>query len=163
LALLRYRFGMGRTLDRDPHSYLGDPSVPGFSAGPVFTVMDARCSLCARGAAWIARHDRAQEFTIIPLQSEVGRALMVHYGLDPADPASWLYVEDGRAFASLDAFVRVGRRLGGVWRGLRILGVLPRVVRDTLYRLVARNRYRLFGTTDLCALPDPGVQKRLLR
>ncbi len=154
---------MDKALTRQPFSYLHDRSVPEFRAGPVFTVMDARCSLCARGAAWIARNDRRQEFTIIPMQSDVGRALLVHSGLDPANPASWLYVEDGRAHASLGAVVRVGQRLGGVWRGLGLLGLLPVRLQDALYGWVARNRYRMFGTTDLCSLPDPQVQKRLLR
>lgn len=154
---------MNSTLNRHPFSYLHDKSVPDFAAGNVFTVMDARCSLCARGAAWIARNDTAQEFTIIPLQSKVGSALMLHYGLDPADPASWLYLENGRAYSSLDAFIRVGRRLGGLWKALGVLRILPTSVQDILYRVVARNRYRLFGSTDLCALPNADVQKRLLR
>lgn len=154
---------MAQARQRDPFSYRQDRSVPAFAAGPVFTVMDATCALCARGAAWIARHDRAQEFTIIPMQSAVGRALLVHYGLDPDDPVSWLYVEDGQAFTSLEAFVRAGRRLGGVWRGLGLLGLLPRRWQDALYVRVARSRYRVFGTADLCALPDPEVQRRLLR
>jgi predicted DCC family thiol-disulfide oxidoreductase YuxK len=154
---------MKEALNRDPFSYLRDNSVPDFAAGNVFTVMDARCSLCARGAAWIAQNDTAQEFTIIPLQSEVGGALMAHYGLDPADPASWLYLEDGLAYSSLDAFIRVSRRLGGVWKALYILRILPAPIQDVLYRAVARNRYRLFGTTDLCTLPNADVQKRLLR
>ena len=147
---------------REPFSYLRDPSVTAFHAGDVFTVMDARCALCARGAAWIARHDTSQEFTIIPMQSDVGSALFAHYGLDPADPASWLYVENGCAYTSLDALIRVGARLGGIWKGLCLLWILPASVQDGLYRFVARNRYRVFGTTDLCALPDPEVQKRLL-
>ena len=150
-------------LEREPFSYLHDHQVPPFQAGDVFTVMDAKCALCSRGAAWIARHDKAQEFTIITMQSDVGRALFSHYGLDPADPLSWLYVEDGRAYSSLDALIRVGARLGGFWKVLGLLRVLPVSVQDALYRLVARNRYRLFGTTDMCALPDPEVQKRLLR
>lgn len=148
--------------NRDPFSYRGDAAIPAFDAGPVFTVMDAHCALCARGAAWIARNDRAAAFRIIPLQSDLGEALMRHYGLDPADPTSWLFVQDGLAYSSLDAFIRVGWRLGGVWRGLSLLRVLPRMVQDALYRAVARNRYRLFGRTDLCALPDPEVQKRLV-
>jgi len=150
---------------RAPFSYLHDTSVPPFrtgGAGAVFTVMDARCSLCARGATWIARHDKKQEFTIIPLQSDVGHALMLHYGLDPGDPVSWLYLEDGCAYSSLDAFIRVGQRLGGVWQGLYALRILPTPVQNILYRWVARNRYRLFGVTDLCTLPEPEVQKRLL-
>jgi predicted DCC family thiol-disulfide oxidoreductase YuxK len=147
---------------REPFSYQKDKNVPPFSAGSVFTVMDAQCSLCARGATWIARHDKAQEFKIIPLQSDLGSALMTHYGLDPSDPASWLYVEDGRAYSSLNAFIRVGKRLGGIWKVIGLLHVLPTVWQDGMYRFVARNRIRFLGTADLCTLPDPEVRKRLL-
>lgn len=143
-------------------SYLHDQTVPKFSAGNIFTVMDAHCALCARGARWIARNDSAQEFRIIPLQSNLGHALIRHYGLDPDDPTSWLYLEDGRAYSSLDAFMRVGARLGGVWNGLSALRIFPRPLQDVLYRFVARNRYRFFGTADLCTLPDPDVQQRLV-
>ncbi|TCL69593.1 DCC1-like thiol-disulfide oxidoreductase family protein [Rhizobium sp. BK251] len=148
--------------NREPFSYRKDKSVPPFSAAGVFTVMDARCSLCARGAAWIARNDKAEEFKIVPLQSDLGGALMRHYGLDPSDPASWLYVEDGQAYSSLDAVIRVGKRLGGIWKILSLLRVLPAAFQDGLYRFVAVNRIRFFGTSDLCQLPDPEVRKRLL-
>lgn len=148
---------------RDAYSYRIDPAVQGMPDGEVFTVMDAQCSLCAKGAAWIARYDKACAFQIIPLQSDLGAALMDHYGLDAADPASWLFIEQGRAFHSLDAFMRAGWRLGGIWRGLVVLRVLPRSAQDALYGLVARNRYRLFGRTDLCNLPNPEVQKRLVQ
>lgn len=124
--------------------------------------MDARCSLCAKGASWIARNDKKQDFRIVPLQSDIGNALMRHYGLDPADPTSWLYIEDGRAYSSLDAYIRVGQRLGGIWRGLGLFRILPTALQDVMYRAVARNRYRLFGTTDMCSLPDAEVQKRLV-
>ena len=59
--------------NRAAFSYLYDEAVPDFSAGEVFTVMDAHCALCARGARWIAGHDKANEFRIIPLQSEIWR------------------------------------------------------------------------------------------
>ena len=139
----------------------GSARIPD-AAGNIFTVMDAECSLCAKGAGWIARNDEAYEFRIIPAQSGPGRCLLEHYGLDPDDPASWLYVEDGKAFASLDALIRVGLRLGGIWKALIILRLIPRSIRDWLYQLVARNRYRLFGRAELCALPDPEIRKRLV-
>ncbi|PIB23301.1 thiol-disulfide oxidoreductase [Amylibacter kogurei] len=129
--------------------------------GP-FTVMDANCSLCAKGAAWIARNDRDGEFRIIPIQTELGQNLLCHYGLDPSDPNSWLFLENGYAYHSLDALIRVGNRFGGVWKLLRILRVLPKPLQDKLYYFVARNRYRFFGRADMCNMPDPAVQKRLM-
>lgn len=125
--------------------------------------MDAGCALCARGAAWIAHQDRAAEFRIIPVQSDLGAALLLHFGLDPDDPTSWLFLESGRAYTSLDAMIRAGRQLGRWNHALTVLRVLPRPVQDWLYARVARNRYRILGRADLCAMPDAAVQARLLR
>ncbi|MEM6616898.1 MAG: DUF393 domain-containing protein, partial [Pseudomonadota bacterium] len=140
--------------DQEPYSYRDDPKVPSLPEGAHFTVMDAECSLCSKGATWIARNDTANQFKIIPLQSKLGNALMMHYGLDSKDPTSWLYLEKGRAFTSLDAYIRVGWQLGGVWKALSVLRLIPRSIQDVLYRWVATNRYRWFGKGDLCSLPD---------
>ena len=123
--------------------------------------MDAHCGLCAKGAAWIARNDQQRQFRIIPMQTELGAALLLHYGMDPEDPLSWLYVRRGVAFTSLDAVIRVAAELGGAWSGLRVLRIIPRPIQDRLYGLVARHRYRLMGARDLCSLPDPAIQERL--
>ena len=128
------------------------------NVGPIFAVMDAGCALCAKGAGWIARNDKSDEIQVIPMQSELGRTLLAQYRLDPDDPASWLYVENGEAFTSLDAYVRVGQRLGGFWKGLALLRFLPVPVQDALYHLVARNRHWLFPRTGLCTLPGSHVQ-----
>ena len=73
-----------------PYSYKADPKVPDFPDFETFSVMDASCALCAKGAKWISRGDKSGEWRIIPMQSDLGRALLVHYGLDPDDPTSWL-------------------------------------------------------------------------
>jgi len=149
-------------LNNPIYSYRQDPEIPPFpDDGPV-AVMDAHCAICARGARWIAHNDSEGEFTIVPLQSELGNALMRHYAMDPDDPLSWLYLQEGKGYTSLDAAIRVGQRLGGVWRGLVVLRIFPLIVQDWLYGLVARNRIRLGGTADLCNMPDAEVQKRLL-
>ncbi|SPJ29999.1 hypothetical protein TRM7615_03526 [Falsiruegeria mediterranea M17] len=130
---------------------------------PAVTVMDAHCALCARGAAWIARNDHSQEFLIVPMQTELGRTLLMQHGLDPDDPTSWLYLEQGQAYTSSDAIIHAGQKLGGKWRLLTGMRIIPRSVRDALYRMVARNRYRWFGQGDMCSMPDPDVKQRLFK
>lgn len=144
-------------------SFLDDHAVPRFDAPEHFTVMDADCGLCARGAAWIARNDAEEKFRIVPVQSALGAALLRHYGMNPDDPLSWLYIENGYAHTSLDAIVRAGKALGGIWKMLAVFNVLPRGAQDFLYGVVARNRYRFFGRKSFCDMPDPRIQSRLLR
>jgi predicted DCC family thiol-disulfide oxidoreductase YuxK len=153
---------MNILISRAPYSYRIDEAVPGFEdTGPV-TVMDGECALCSAGARLIARFDKAGEFRICRAQSELGGALLRHYGLDADDPESWLYIVDGRAYTSLDGMIRAGARLGGAGWVLQPLRLLPRPAQDWLYRRLARNRYRLFGRTDICALPDPELRARLI-
>ena len=153
---------MAGLAERVAYSYRDDPEVPAFDdTGPV-TVMDGECVLCTVGARLIARFDRAREFRICPVRTPLGQALLTHYGLDPADPESWLYLIDGRAYTSIDAMIRAGARVGGWGRGLQTLRLLPRPAQDWLYRRIARNRYRILGRTDMCAIPDPGLRARLM-
>ncbi|MDU8945097.1 thiol-disulfide oxidoreductase DCC family protein [Ovoidimarina sediminis] len=147
---------------RAPYAYRDDPAVPAFDDGGPRTVMDARCGLCAKGARWIAHNDRAGRFRIIPMQSPLGAALFAHFGLDPGDPASWLLIDEGRGYTSLDAIIRTGGHLGGWSAALAAFCILPRPVQDWGYGMVARNRYRLSARVDLCTLPDPAVQERLI-
>lgn len=143
-------------------SYRDDPAVPGFDDGGPVVFMDGTCVLCSRTARIIAKLDKRQDFRICPVQSPLGQAILGHYGLDAADPDSWLYIEDGRAYTSMEAVIRAGMRLGGWGRSLAALRLLPRPLRDWLYRRIARNRYRLFGHTDICSLPDPALRRRLI-
>jgi predicted DCC family thiol-disulfide oxidoreductase YuxK len=145
------------------YSYRDDPSVPAFYDSAPVAVMDASCALCSWGARMIHRLDRQGTTRICPIQSPLGAALMRHYGLDPKDPASWLFLDAGIAHRDFDAVLYAGRRFGGAARLTQVLRLLPKPLRDALYRRIARNRYRLFGRADLCALPDPAFQRRLLR
>ncbi|HEV7368625.1 DUF393 domain-containing protein [Arenibaculum sp.] len=153
---------MKNLVSREPYSYRRDPAVPGFEDGGPVAVMDGECALCATGARLIARFDKASEFRICRAQTGLGAALLRHYGLDSDDPESWLYIVDGRAFTALDGMIRAGARVGGAGWLLQPLRLLPRPVQDWLYRRLARNRYRLFGRTDMCGLPDPALRARLM-
>lgn len=125
-------------------------------------VMDATCALCSWGARLIHRLDRSGEIKIAPVQSETGAALMRDNDLDPLDPDTWLFIEDGTVWRDFDALIRVGQRSGGLGHGLIVLKLLPRPIRDGLYQRIARNRYAMFGRGDMCALPDPAFRARLL-
>lgn len=147
---------------RVQYSYRTDSTVPAFDDSRPVTVMDGECVLCSVGARLIARFDKSEEFRICRAQTTLGSALLRHYGMSPTDPESWLYLVDGHAYTSLDAMIRAGRRVGGLGWLLQPLRLMPRALQDYLYRKLARNRYRLFGRTDMCSILDPALRARLL-
>ena len=129
---------------------------------PPIAVMDASCALCSWGARLIHRLDRSGEIRIAPIQSDTGAALMRDNALDPLDPDSWLFIEGDQVWRDFDALIRVGQRSGGVGHVFCLLRLMPKPAREWLYARIARNRYRLFGRGDMCALPDPAFRARLI-
>lgn len=144
-------------------SFRNDPDVPAFDDSAPVAVMDADCALCSWGAQMVHRLDRSGTVRICPVQSPLGSALMRHYGLRPEDPESWLFIDQGVAHVDFEAVLHAGRRFGGWGRLTGVLRIVPKPARDWLYQRMARNRYAVFGRSDMCALPDPAFQKRLLR
>lgn len=128
--------------------------------GPVI-VFDGVCVLCNGWVRFLLKRDRRAGYRFAAMQSEAGRALLAAHGLDPDDPASFLLVDGGRAWMDTDAIRRVLAGLGGAWRMAGLMALVPRFVRDPLYRWVARNRYRWFGTT-ACRVPTAAERARFV-
>lgn len=151
-----------RPAERSAYSFRDDVRVPAFDDAGIVLVMDGDCALCSGAARRIARWDSAERVKIATAQSELGASLLEHYGFSPRDPSSWLMLEQGRARGSLDAIVAFFPRLRWWLWPMRVLRLLPRGLQDALYGLLARNRYRIAGKGDLCALPDAALRKRLI-
>jgi predicted DCC family thiol-disulfide oxidoreductase YuxK len=131
-------------------------------AAPVI-VFDGVCVLCSRWVDFILRHDADGRFKLAAMQGAHGRALLARHGLSPDDPASLLLVQDNRGYTDTDAIIRVLQALGPGWRLLgALMVVVPRPIRDVLYRWLARNRYQFFGKRSQCRLPDPAQAWRFL-
>ena len=126
-------------------------------------VMDADCALCSFGARMIHRLDKTGTIRICPVQTRLGQMLLTKHGIMPTNPESWLFIADGRVWTDFDAMAEVGLRCGGWGRLLGLLRLIPKPLRDWLYRRVARNRYAIFGRGDMCAIPDPAFRARLIR
>jgi predicted DCC family thiol-disulfide oxidoreductase YuxK len=148
--------------ERPAYSYRNDPSVPKFDDKHPVAVMDGTCALCSAGARLIDRFDRSGQIRICPATTDLGRALLRHHGMDADDPESWLFLVNGHAYESMDAWIRAAWTVGGAGRAMQVLRILPRGVQDWLYRRVARNRYQIFGRTDLCAVAKPSLRARLI-
>jgi predicted DCC family thiol-disulfide oxidoreductase YuxK len=127
-------------------------------------VFDGVCVLCSRWIGFVLRHDRKVHYQFAAMQTSTGRTLLIEHGISPDDPLSFLLIENGRGYTDTDAIVRVLHSFGGPWIvAAAMVRALPRIIRDPLYRWLARNRYRLFGRREQCLVPTAEIAHRFLR
>lgn len=143
----------------NPESPPAPPAAP--HDGPI-VVFDGVCALCSGWVRFLLRHDRRAGFRFAAMQDTVGHDLLVAHGIDPDDPVSFLLVDGDAAWHDSDGVIEVLRRLGGVWRIAGVARIVPRALRDSAYRLLARNRYRMFGRREACMVPPAGTRERFL-
>jgi predicted DCC family thiol-disulfide oxidoreductase YuxK len=122
---------------------------------------DGVCNLCNASVQFILKRDHTQVFLFAPLQGETFATLNIPE--KEKLPDSIILLENGKLYAESDAVLHIARRLSLPWRYLALPGWLfPRFVRDPIYRLIARNRYRWFGKKDACYLPTSELKARFL-
>ncbi len=140
---------------------MADPSD---GAAHDLVLFDGVCNLCNASVHFMIDRDRRARLRFASLQSEAGAKALAAHGRGPivGDPDSIVLVADGRLWEHSDAALRIARRLDGAWPALSVLLVVPRFVRDAVYRFIARNRYRWFGRTEACRIPTPELRARFV-
>jgi predicted DCC family thiol-disulfide oxidoreductase YuxK len=129
---------------------------------------DGVCGLCNGFVAFVWPRDRQRRFRFAPLQGATARAILARHGRDADALDTVIVVVDpgGPRERLLDrspAGLYVLAGLGGGWRVVAtLLGWLPRPLLDLAYRVLARNRYRLFGRLDACPVPGPEHRERFI-
>ena len=147
---------------REAHSYRSDPAVLDFPDDQPLFVFDGDCVLCSASARFVLRRDRSKRVRLAPAQSPLGLALYRHYGLDPATFETNILLVDGVAWFKSDAAIRIAQLLGLPWSLASLAALAPRSLRNGLYDMLARNRFRLFGRRRVCYLAEPGFEGRFL-
>jgi predicted DCC family thiol-disulfide oxidoreductase YuxK len=122
---------------------------------------DGVCTMCSRFVSLVVRADKKGVFRFAPLQGETARRLLPPLAGD-ARQWSMLYLDERGLHDQSEASLQVYRRLGGWAWPLSLLRFVPRFLRDPVYRVVARNRYRWFGRSATCRVPSPEERARFL-
>ena len=130
------------------------------SDGPV-VVFDGVCNFCVGSVNFIIKRDRDAIFHFTPMQGELGQALIRAHGV-PGGGDALLLIKEGRAYSGSDAALEIAKSLSGGWSLCRFLRVIPRRLRDWVYRLIGRHRYALFGRRSTCMLPSVEQRARFI-
>jgi predicted DCC family thiol-disulfide oxidoreductase YuxK len=146
----------------EPFSYRSDPAVPRFPDDRPVIVFDGKCVLCSGFANFVLRRDRDHRFRLLAAQTPLGTALCQHFGLDSVNYETDVLIEDGEAFLKSESSIRILVGLGFPWSLVRVGRLIPPALRDRLYDVVARNRFRWFGRREACYLPAPSDADRFI-
>ncbi|WP_289016311.1 DUF393 domain-containing protein [uncultured Culturomica sp.] len=119
-------------------------------------LFDGYCNLCSSSVRFIRRRNSAASFHFIPLQSEAGQRLLQKNGINIKENSTVVYIKDNRYFLRSSAFLHICKDLGKGWQFIYYsLVPIPTFIRDPVYTLLARLRYRIWGRRNRCFLPPP--------
>ena len=131
-------------------------------ANHAVVVFDGECSFCNGWISFLLRFDKQEALRFTARQSESGAAFAAQTGLPPGGTGSIVVVEGDTVRQRSDAVLRMLTLLGLPFSLIGVFRLVPAVLRDAVYDVVARNRKRWFGKTMQCRVPTPAERHRFL-
>lgn len=129
---------------------------------PSILFFDGVCNLCTASVQFIIRHDPKQQFRFASLQSNTAKTMLGLYPSAGNQLDSFLLWEDGAVYSRSEAALWVAKKLSGAWPMFYAFRIVPSIIRDGIYNLFARNRYRWFGKKEDCWVPTAELQQLFL-
>jgi predicted DCC family thiol-disulfide oxidoreductase YuxK len=125
-------------------------------------LFDGVCNLCNSSVQFLIKNDKKNILLFASLQSEAGQALLKKFDLPTNVFNSFVLVDGEQIYLRSSAALKVASYLGGFWKVLQVLWIIPRFVRDGVYNLIAKNRYKWFGKKTECMIPTLELKARFL-
>lgn len=124
-------------------------------------LFDGECHFCDASVQFILARDKKATIQFASLQSEVGQALLKEFSV-PNDVDSLVLIEGAHYYTKSTAALKIAKQLDGLWKLSYSAILIPRPIRDTVYRYIAKNRYKWFGKKEMCQLPSMEQRERFL-
>jgi predicted DCC family thiol-disulfide oxidoreductase YuxK len=125
-------------------------------------LFDGVCNLCHGAILFLIKRDKNNRFKFAPLESTIGKELLLKHQIDPSKIDSIILVRGESAFIKSRAALHITTHLNGLWPLLYSLIIIPRFISDAAYDFIAKNRYRWFGKKDSCMIPTQELKSKFL-
>jgi predicted DCC family thiol-disulfide oxidoreductase YuxK len=129
-------------------------------AGKTIVLFDGVCNLCNGVVQFIIRNDQAGVFQFASQQSEAGQKLLELHQQPAMDTV--VLINGDKVYTRSDAVLEIMKRLPAKWSWLSVFKIIPKFLRDAVYKLIGRYRYNIFGKREACWLPTPELRARFL-
>jgi len=125
-------------------------------------IFDGICNLCCGWIQYLIRKDKTMKFRFVSIQSETGQKLLNKVDGNVKQRESIIYLKENKYYLESSAVIEILSDVGGLWKLIVVLKLIPKPIRNKLYQIIAKKRYRFFGKRTDCLLPTPVNKKRFL-
>ncbi|MEO7982628.1 MAG: thiol-disulfide oxidoreductase DCC family protein [Bacteroidota bacterium] len=125
-------------------------------------LFDGVCNFCNYWVNFAIRHDRKKALRFSTIQGETAKKLLPAYHISTTSLSSVIFIDKGKIYTQSSAALRICRHLDGGWKLFYGFFILPKTLRDAVYNIIARNRYKWFGKQESCRVPTPALKERFL-
>ncbi len=126
-------------------------------------LFDGVCNLCESAVQFVIQHDKKDVFRFVALQSELGKQILKHIGINPLKIDSIILYQPGIAYYyKSSAALEISKSLGGFFHFGTIFKIIPTGIRNHLYDYIAKNRYKWYGKKEQCMIPTEALKMRFL-
>lgn len=125
-------------------------------------LFDGYCNLCSWSVRFIIKRDQRDYFRFASLQSTIAKQILKDFDLPPEYDQSVILIQHHKIYFKSDAALQISKSLKGFWKYLYYFVYLPKKLRDLLYMIIAKYRYKLFGKKESCFVPDESLDYKFL-
>jgi len=126
-------------------------------------LFDGVCNFCNSSVNYVIKHDKKDVFRFVALQSELGQQITDYLKIDTSKMDSFILYEPGIAYyTKAEAALKVAKELGGLVSVLQLFHIIPNTIKNFVYDIFAKNRYKWFGKKESCMIPTPEMRNRFL-
>ncbi|TBO39949.1 thiol-disulfide oxidoreductase DCC family protein [Pedobacter kyonggii] len=123
---------------------------------------DGVCNLCNASVQFVIAHDKKDQFKFTALQGYYAKEILPQFNADLEKLNTILLLEDGKLYTRSSAALRVARKLNGLIPLLYAFIIIPKFIRDWVYDIIAKNRYRWWGRQESCWVPTPELKGKFI-
>ena len=125
-------------------------------------LFDGVCNLCNASVQFIIKRDSKKKFMFSSLQSDAAQAILLQYNLENLDFNTIILIEDGMIYDKSTAILKIFRKLSSIFKLAYVFIIVPKFIRDFIYNIISKNRYKWFGKRDTCMIPTEELKSRFL-
>ncbi len=125
-------------------------------------LFDGVCNLCNNSVQFIIKRDKKKRFFYASLQSDAVQSILLQFELKNSDFDSIILIDKGKVYQKSTAILKIIKHLNNAWKLSYIFIIVPKFIRDFIYSIIAKNRYKWFGKRETCMIPTKELKMLFL-